>query len=270
MRKMLLIERIRATWLTLTSSSGHAADVVDPMPPTFPVLVDRSDRYSRATDSVRTTAKWLLATLAAVGAALIAGIQLTKLGSLQLAQWPRIVAAAVSLAAALTAVGYMIHHTARVFTDEWITLAELSNEQLDLELDQIKVSSERKSLLEDIRTRVERNRQELFGSVADSIPALHRALRQSNVESRKLADSETAPSAHAVWAAAWAHTVRNTAMVVTDYANYYRTLTLLKKIKRRLAIAGAVAAVAVAIFAYATNPEAPKAPTKVEIVRSTP
>src|SRR5690242_3919507 len=79
--------------------------------------------YATATDNLRTAARWLLTAAAAAGAVLVAGVQLTSIGSLGPSDWPRLIAAAVGLAAGLGAVGYMIFQASLLLTDEWITLA---------------------------------------------------------------------------------------------------------------------------------------------------
>ena len=86
--------------------------------------------YAAATDNLRTSTRWLLTAAAAAGAALVAGLQLTSIGSLGLSDWPRLIAAAVGLAAGLGAVGYMIFQASLLLTDRWITLAALELEQV--------------------------------------------------------------------------------------------------------------------------------------------
>src|SRR5258708_6333677 len=86
--------------------------------------------YATATDNLRTSTRWLLTAAAAAGAALIAGLQLTSIGSLGPSDWPRLTAAAVGLAAGLGAVGYMIFQASLLLTDEWITLAALELEEV--------------------------------------------------------------------------------------------------------------------------------------------
>ena len=49
--------------------------------------------YATATDNLRTAARWLLTAAAAAGAVMVAGVQLTSIGSLGLGDWPRLIAA---------------------------------------------------------------------------------------------------------------------------------------------------------------------------------
>ena len=81
--------------------------------------------YATATDNLRTSARWLLTAAARAGAVLVAGVQLTSIGSLGLGEWPRLVAAVAGLAAGLGAVGYMIWQASLLLTDKWITLTAL-------------------------------------------------------------------------------------------------------------------------------------------------
>src|SRR6478735_3650820 len=85
--------------------------------------------YAAATQTLRTTVRWLITAAAGVGGALVAGLGLKGLGSLSFDDWPRLIAATVSMVAALASVGYMITRASRVLTDEWITLAQLNLEE---------------------------------------------------------------------------------------------------------------------------------------------
>jgi hypothetical protein len=97
--------------------------------------------YGAATEALESTAKWLVTAFAAVGALMIGGVQLTELGTLGRAELPRLTAAVASLAVAVVAVGYMIRETSAIFMTEWVTLAELSYQAFEEELE----ASERKA-----------------------------------------------------------------------------------------------------------------------------
>ena len=90
--------------------------------------------YAAATDSLRAATRWLLTAAAVAGAAMVAGLQLTSIGSLGARDWPRLVAAGAGLTAGLGAVGLMIFRTSRLLTNEWITLAELELDQFKRQL----------------------------------------------------------------------------------------------------------------------------------------
>lgn len=100
----------------------------------MPGEVSPAAGYAAATDHLRTATRWLLTATAAAGAAMVAGVQLTSIGSLSLSDWPRLVAARAGLASGLGAVGYMIFRTSRLLADEWITLAQLELEEFKRQL----------------------------------------------------------------------------------------------------------------------------------------
>jgi hypothetical protein len=225
-------------------------------------------RYVRATDAHRAAAKWLLAALAAVGAVLIAGLQVARLGGLEPSSWARQVGGLAAALLALLAVGYMIAATSRVFTDEWVTLAELADETIDEEL-RPTPSAQRLRLLEDLRAKIDNERQLLYRHVADSVPDLHRVLRRAN-DAARAAGSQPAQRADLARALAWVRLVRATAGEVTDCANYHRTRVLLRRLRPRLAWGAALTVVAVLVFAYATNPpDRQGGPVKVQLVPAT-
>lgn len=210
-------------------------------------------RYAKATESLRATAKWLLATLAAVGAVLIAGLQLTSLGAFGAAEWPRLTATTVSASVALAAVGYMIAATSRIFTDEWVTLSDLDDESFEL----LAASSpnhrssraaRRLRLLQDLREKIDNDRQGLYAHVAVSVPELYRRLREANETACASSGTELG------WALSHVALVRAAVGEVTDCANYHRTRLRLQRLRPRLACASAVTVGAILIFAYAGNP----------------
>ncbi len=81
------------------------------------------DRISSATAQIQATAKWIITAFAGVGAALIAGLQLTGLGKLA---FPEILIPVGGLLLALGAVFYAIREVAKVLTPPTILLDELS------------------------------------------------------------------------------------------------------------------------------------------------
>jgi len=244
-------------WAVPPGSGKAVPSVPDLPPPSVPDLpappLEATGRYAQGTEGLRSTAKWLLAAFAGVGAVLLAGVQITALGSLGGSNWPRLIGAWASLGAALAAVGYMIQQTTRVLTDQWVTLAELSNEDINNDL-QPTPDQRRVDTVRELLARIELNRQQLYFHVAASVPDLHRALRQANTAAQALGTIEGPPSGRLLWAVARAEYIRYTAAQVTDFANYHRTLGVFTSLKPRLAVAASCTAVAIAIFAYAANP----------------
>jgi len=226
------------------------------MPALLPALpAGTGGRYARATESLRAAAKWLLAALAAIGGILLASLQLTKLGSLGGAEWPRLATAVTAAVLALAAVGYMIAATSRIFTDEWVTLADLDDEAFDRLLQD--PSSSRKAarrvkLLKDARARIDNDRQELYAHIAVSVHDLYRELREANEAAREAGRAATS-EAELARALAHASLVRAVVNEVTDCANYHRTRLILRNLRPRLAAATAITVAAVLVFAYAAN-----------------
>jgi hypothetical protein len=214
-------------------------------------------RYTQATSDLRSTAKWLLGVLAAVAAALLAGLQLTRLGELH-GQWIRLAVALTAAGAALAAVGYMIAATSRVFTDQWVTLADLDDSAFDQKLS--RGGGAETAVYDLLRAEIDQDRQWLYRHVAEDIPALHRMLRQGNDAAR------TARAAASAGGAGQLDVVRAAAAAVADCANYHHTRLILRRLRRKLAWASVVVVVGILAFAYAANPPAdPSGPLKVEI-----
>jgi hypothetical protein len=99
----------------------------------------------RSTDTIRETTKWLTGAFAAVGAALIAGLQLAKLGQLQ--GGGRIAIAIIGLAIALTGVGRVILKASDVLTVRYVSSEEISREQIRDELKDLGIGTEGPTLL---------------------------------------------------------------------------------------------------------------------------
>jgi hypothetical protein len=89
------------------------------------------DPIDRANDRIRDTAKWLIACVSAVGAALIAGSQLSGIGRLPLG-WPvsvehaRLWIATVSLASALCGAAYAIRAAVPVLLPVFVPISDLA------------------------------------------------------------------------------------------------------------------------------------------------
>ena len=208
--------------------------------------------YATATDNLRTSTRWLLTAAAAAGAALIAGLQLTSIGSLGPGDWPRLIAAAIGLAAGLGAVGYMIFQASLLLTDQWVTLAALELEEVRHLLWNSSRRRDRRRLADVIRIRneIQNYQDEFYAGVAESLPDLYSRLIKANEEARK---SPTA--GHAQTAA----DLRGAVDTVVQAANYYYIRSGFESLRRRLAGAAAVFVVGIVVFAYAANPAKPAA-----------
>jgi hypothetical protein len=206
--------------------------------------------YARATDNLRTAARWLLTAAAASGAVMVAGLQLTSIGSLGPGDWPRLLAAAGGLTAGLGAVGYMIYHASLLLTDAWITLAQLVLEPFSQQLRDSSSRRDRRRAGEivRIRTEIESYQDEFYGSVADSISDLYRRLIEANKKARESPSPE-----HSQTAA----NLKRTVDTLVEAANYSYARAEFAVLRRRLTEAGAVFVAGIVIFAYAANPPKP-------------
>jgi hypothetical protein len=208
--------------------------------------------YATATANLRAAARWLLTAAAAAGGVLIAGVQLTGLGSLGAGDWPRLLIACLGLAAGLGAVGYLIFQASLMLTDEWITLAQLDLEMINRQIAGSGSRRDRRRLeqIREIRGELESYQDEFYGSVATSIADLYRRLIEANKNAR-----ESPSPAHAKEAA----DLREVVDTVAQAANYSYARSAFAALRRRLLWAGTVFVAGIVIFAYAANPAAPAA-----------
>ncbi|MGB2568003.1 pentapeptide repeat-containing protein [Micromonospora citrea] len=101
--------------------------------PSTGVPGDAPDPLEKANDRIRDTAKWLVASAAAVGAALLAGSQLSSIGRLQPA-WPdsvehaRLWVAAAGAIAGLGAVVYAVWTAVQILLPKLVLVGELAAE----------------------------------------------------------------------------------------------------------------------------------------------
>jgi hypothetical protein len=189
---------------------------------------------------------------------MVAGLQLTSIGSLSVSDWPRLIAAAAGLAAGLGAVGYMIFQASLLLTDEWITLAEMELEPFKQQLRDSSRRRDKRRLeqIERIYNKLEDYQDEFYGSVAESISDLYRRLIEANKKARESPSSE-----HAQTAA----DLRRAVDTLVQAANYSYTRSGFEVLRRRLALAGAVFVAGIVIFAYAANPPKPAAKSTAAI-----
>jgi hypothetical protein len=206
--------------------------------------------YAAATDNLRTATRWLLTAAAGAGAVIVAGLQLTSIGSLDLSEWPRLAAAGAGLTAAFGAVAYMIFRTSRLLTDEWITLAQLQLDQFNQQLRNSNRARDKRryAAIDRICEELQGYQDELYGSVADSIPDLYARLIEANTVARKNPTAE-----HAQTAA----DLKSAVDTLVQAANYSYTRADFTLLRRHLARAGAVFVAGAVIFAYAANPPKP-------------
>jgi hypothetical protein len=203
--------------------------------------------YAMATDNLRAAARWLLTAVTAAGGVLVAGLQLTGLGSLGLGDWPRLLLACAGLTAGLGAVGYMVYQASLMLTDEWITLAQLDLEMISRQLAGPGRRSDRRRLerIRKIRAELETYQDEFYGSVADSLSDLYRRLIDANRQARESPTPEHAKAAA---------DLREVVDTVAQAANYSYARSAFAALRTHLIWAGAVFVTGIVLFAYAANP----------------
>lgn len=209
---------------------------------------DGAGSYAAQLDALRSVAKWLVAAFAGVGALLMAGLSISGIGKFPPSSW-RLYAAAVSAAAALTAVGFMIREASTVLTHDWLTLANLG----DPGAVPRPATGWRAAQLTEIDNLLTVSRHELFGYAAKTVPELQTRLREAD---QRLLHSRPG-SRRALRTAREAAVLRTAARAAAQYANYYYTLKLFQRMRTRLGWAALVTAVSIGVFAYASSP--PKA-----------
>lgn len=201
--------------------------------------------YASQLESVRSTAKWIVAALGGVAVVLVAGLQLSDLGALSVSSW-RFYTAVASALVALTGVIYMIREASVVLTNEWLTLAAFADAP-----DYGIVSNTRKARevvrqLQLIERKLELSRHELFGYGAASVSQLQARLAECDERIwQVLPGSKEASDAQQE-----AALLRQAARETVQYANYYSTLELFQRMRLRLGWAAVVVAISVAVFAY--------------------
>jgi len=221
----------------------------------YAVVAPPGGSYAAATQALRTTARWLLTAAAGVGGALVAGLQLTSIGSLGVSDWPRLVLAVGGLMTALVAVGYVIFRASRLLTDEWITLAQLALNEFDqlLRNPTTRREKQQSQMLRGLFAQLEVYKHELYAHVAQDVTDLYWRLQRANDAARgtsggrrrrfRVQDPDSVALA-----------LREAAGTVVQFANHYMTREKFKVLRREIARGTAVVVVGVLIFAYAANP----------------
>lgn len=215
--------------------------------------------YAAALQSLRSTAKWLLAAFATAGTLLAAGLQLTRIGELAPDSW-RLWVALSAAGLTLTSFVYMAFNASVVLAEDWVTLSGFSDDELDSVLNEPQ-ESQRNRALQYAMQKVRDNKEELFRHVAEDVPSLNRRIRETNSEMRNLpADSQEREKVEKAM-----EDLRASARQIAQCANYYNALYSFKEMRKRLARAAAVAAIGLAIFAYSANPPKSDKPLDVRI-----
>ena len=238
--------------------------------------------YVAMTESLRSAAKWLLAAAAGIAGLLVAGLQLGSLGDLAAGDLRRLCIALAGLFLALIGVGAVVWRAGALLSDEWITLAQLSDQDWGARLRRrsrwaarvrafiIRRAPGLVRLARGIvrRSRANRRRSagpgdittifdelskysdELYGDLAESVGDLYGKLIAANAESRAqsaAATGETEPSTGQ-------DELRAAARNVVEFANYRRTRANFDRLRRALAIGGIAVVIGLVTFAVSTHP----------------
>lgn len=208
------------------------------MPATEQTTTAPAATFAAATETLRSTVRWLLTAAAGVGGLLVAGLQLTSLGSLSLDSW-RLWVAVSGVLIALAGVAYLVTRASQVLTNEWTTLAQLSVDDFQARL---AGATSESALLHEIEVY----KHELYAHVAETVEQLYQRLIQANELARKAGGDESA--------ARNATELREAADKVVQFANYHETRCRFRTLSYQLAFAAAAVVVGVLLFAYAANP----------------
>ncbi len=224
------------------------------------------NQFRAATEALRSTAKWLVTALAGVAVVLVAGVQLTSLGRLGAADWPRIVLAASALLTSLISIGILVRDTTRVLTDSYVTVTEIQDAVIEGEL----AVDDRSVRLRRLGEQIANLREELYAHVAPDLGTLLRRLREANARTEAIIAGEAASMDEVEHTFGRVRLLQDTAQDVADCANYFQTRDLVLGMRLKRFIAAALAAVGIVVFAWAGNPEQHVKPTTVRIDRSAP
>ena len=218
--------------------------------------------YTAETDRLRSSARWVASGLAAIGLALLAGVQLTSLGRLD---GTRLGVAISAVVIALGGVAWMIDQSVQIFTTPWISLADISEREF---LEGLLENAPRPVLarilhrrsLQPITARelmeeLDRQGNSLYRHVATDLPQLHERLRQANL---KAATATEATGATRQSDLRRVQELRAAAQALVTYANYQRTRLAFQRLVPRLLSAGAIVAATIIVYAWAANPPTPK------------
>lgn len=218
---------------------------------------DLAASYAARTANLRDATKWLLAASAAVGGLLVAGLQLTTLGSLGRGDALRLAIAGAAVFVALAAVGYIVWLTSSLLTQEWLTLAQLHVDDFQGHLRESDASRKEKSerkIVQQVKESLQANADELYGNKANSISDLSSQLAAANAAAR---DGNGVDEVNELLA---------TTTAVVQFANYERTRTAFLALRPRLAVAAVIAVIAVLLYSYTANPPAQPSPTQGPLV----
>ena len=249
-------ETPRQETVVSTAGTAQAPPTPSPVPPT---------PYQQPAETIRSSAKWLVTAFAGVGAILVAGIPLTKLGDLH--GW-RLAAAPIAIAIALATIAYIIFQVAKVFTAPYITLANLVAGYIPPKTGKWAIawivgwlaSWFHTHQLERIMEAVQESRSELYGADAATVADLNTRLININKKLREAGPGERSEDDEKEQTR-----LTSAAERIVAFANYEAVRRTYRRMLKPMAAGGLIVAVAVGFFAYFVG-SAPPTPLRVPCV----
>jgi hypothetical protein len=220
---------------------------------------DAGDPIAVAANRIREAGKWLIAAAAAVGAALIAGSQLSSIGKLNVCtssseQCLRLPASLLGAIIALVSIAYIMWSAVQLLLPVEVTVTDLANhwDAANPKWADVKFFKENPAYLgyshpnELGKARIDAWTQ-LTEAEATAKSALdsEREIRERDVEqARKVFDD-----------------LQDRTRTITSIAQYQLLKDDFKRFSKKLLPAVALAAIGVVLFAWAANPPSPVAPS---------
>ncbi len=203
-----------------------------------------TDALERGNDRIRDAAKWLVASAAAVGAALLAGSQLSSIGELPLGvpdsvENARLWVAMWGAVAGLSAVVYAIWTAVQILLPKLVLISDLEQ-----------AWTQRRSVLDPVVEHFRRNPKYLQGF---STPGEVVAAREELIVAQR--DPATADDIRGELAARIAD-LDDRITAIEDTATHEALKEQFTRALHRLMLATAVAAVGIVAFAWSANPPA--------------
>jgi hypothetical protein len=224
--------------------------------------------FQPGSDRLRKTAAWLAGALGAVASIMLAGSQLSSIGSLSATHdlW-RLIAAILSALLAVGAVGYAIYQLTSIQMPGEGTLGQIRKAAADprsrlavLAADDsgLRAGRESLSVLLDDYERLRQTERQAEDAVLKATTAAQKA--QSEAEHRKAALAVAAASADQQDADARIDNLRPYMVTLAQLSSYLEVRQNFDEGRRRILFAALAAAGLLVCFAWAANPSKPETP----------
>ena len=215
------------------------------------------DRFAVAGKTIRDSAKWLIAAAAAVGAALIAGSQLSSIGQLDTCsgwsvQCTRLPLAVLGAIIGLGAVVFIVWSAAHILLPKAVTLDELQQhwENSDRWADGKFFRENPAYLSYPSPAELAEARTDAWNAKAEAEARLNSGAVSDRVENERLVHSATERFAE----------LQETVRTVSANASYQLLKNSFERMLAKLIYATVVATLGILMFAWAANPPAQSTP----------